>query len=171
MSYGLEYTFGALGSAAPAVSLPNFLCTASLLTGGLRGRKCLDSVVRTAQEQLKHPCVISIVSITNPKHDRILATVKKSNCIPTKSRIGVLKHNWGSSCGIMQRRVTPTILVLTVGERWLQLSDSCQVRIMLGQEKGLWLRKGPEIWASNVHLDIQCHLRHCNILTVHSWSW
>ena len=32
-SYGLEYPFGQLGSAVPAVSPPSFLCTPSLLTG------------------------------------------------------------------------------------------------------------------------------------------
>ncbi|KAK4820316.1 hypothetical protein QYF61_022933 [Mycteria americana] len=33
-SYGTEYPFGQLGSAVPAVSPPNLLCTPSLLTGG-----------------------------------------------------------------------------------------------------------------------------------------
>jgi len=35
MSYGMEYHFGQLKSAVPAVSPPNFLCTPSLLTGGV----------------------------------------------------------------------------------------------------------------------------------------
>ena len=34
-SYGLEYPCGQLGSAVPAVSPPNFLCTPSLLAGGV----------------------------------------------------------------------------------------------------------------------------------------
>ena len=33
MSYGMEYPFGQLGSAVPAVSPPNLLCTSSLFTG------------------------------------------------------------------------------------------------------------------------------------------
>ena len=32
---GMEYPFGQLGSAVPAVSPPNFLCTPSLLAGGV----------------------------------------------------------------------------------------------------------------------------------------
>ena len=35
MSYGMEYSFGLLESAVPAVSPPNFLCTFSLFTGGV----------------------------------------------------------------------------------------------------------------------------------------
>ena len=44
MSYGLEYPFGQLGSAVPAVSPPSSLCTPSLLAGGVRSRNGLDSV-------------------------------------------------------------------------------------------------------------------------------
>jgi len=34
-SYGMEYPFGQLGSAVPAVPPPSSLCTPSLLTGGV----------------------------------------------------------------------------------------------------------------------------------------
>jgi len=34
MTYGMEYPFGQLGSAVPAVSPPDFLCTPSLLVVG-----------------------------------------------------------------------------------------------------------------------------------------
>jgi len=35
MPYGMEYPFGQLGSAVPAVSPSRFLCTPSLLAGGM----------------------------------------------------------------------------------------------------------------------------------------
>jgi len=35
MSYGMEHPFGQLGSAVPAVSLPDYLCTLSPLAGGV----------------------------------------------------------------------------------------------------------------------------------------
>ncbi|KAK4832592.1 hypothetical protein QYF61_024383 [Mycteria americana] len=42
-SYGMECPFGQLGSAVPAVSPPNFLCTPSLLAGGskIEKRACI----------------------------------------------------------------------------------------------------------------------------------
>ena len=44
-SYGMEYLFGQLGSAVPALSPPNFLCTPSLLAGrAVMSSKGLDSV-------------------------------------------------------------------------------------------------------------------------------
>ena len=45
-SYGMEFPFGQLGSAVPAVSPPNFPCTISVLAGGAvwEARKTLDVV-------------------------------------------------------------------------------------------------------------------------------
>jgi len=45
-SYRMEYPIRQLGSAVPAMSTLSFLCTPSLLTGGVvvRSRKGLDSV-------------------------------------------------------------------------------------------------------------------------------
>lgn len=39
MPYDIECPFGDFGSAVPAVTLPTFMCTPSLLTCGLRSRK------------------------------------------------------------------------------------------------------------------------------------
>ncbi|KAK4821599.1 LOW QUALITY PROTEIN: hypothetical protein QYF61_025176 [Mycteria americana] len=44
-SYGMEYPFGQLGSAVPAVSPPSFLCSPSLLAVCIQG-DCVDSVNR-----------------------------------------------------------------------------------------------------------------------------
>lgn len=47
--------------------------------GGVRGRKGLGSVLRTAQQQLKHPSFINTIFSTNPKHSPTPPTLKKIN--------------------------------------------------------------------------------------------
>jgi len=73
MPYGMEYPFGQLGSAVPAVSPPNFLCTPSLLIGGVvrEAEKAL-----TAEQQLKQG-ILNIFLILNQKHSTIPHTRKK----------------------------------------------------------------------------------------------
>ena len=89
--YGMEYPFGQLELAVLAVSPPSFLCTTSLLTGG---------VVWEAEKALmlcKHFSAITKISLyyrhcffsTNPKHRPILVTMKKRNPIPAKTSTGI----------------------------------------------------------------------------------
>jgi len=81
-----------VGSAVPAGSPPNFLCTSTLLTGGgCEEEKRPWLCVSTAQQQLKHPCVINTVFSTNAKHSPILATMKKINSFPAKASAVPLK--------------------------------------------------------------------------------
>ncbi|KAK4829699.1 hypothetical protein QYF61_006074 [Mycteria americana] len=51
-SYGVEYPFGQLGSAVPAVSPPSFLCTPSLLTGP-KYKKDMDLLERVGRRATK----------------------------------------------------------------------------------------------------------------------
>ena len=77
--HSMECPFGQLGSAVPAVSPPNSLCTPSLLTGegGWEAEKALALC--------KHCPIINTVSSTNPKQSPVSATMKKTNSIPAKS--------------------------------------------------------------------------------------
>lgn len=65
-SYGMEYPVGQLGSAV--LAMPH-------LVGPCEKPKRPD-FVSTAQQQLRHSCIINIVSITNPKYSPMLATKK-----------------------------------------------------------------------------------------------
>ena len=85
-SYGMEHPSAHLGSAVLAVSPPSSLCTPSLLTSGaVWGAKQPWCCTSTAQQELKQPCVLSIVFSRNLRHSIIRATVKKSNAIPAKT--------------------------------------------------------------------------------------
>ena len=66
--YGMEYPFGPLGSAVPAMSPHNFLCTPSLTAGGVgwEAGKALTLCTNCSAEK-KHPCAINTVFSTNPK--------------------------------------------------------------------------------------------------------
>lgn len=73
-SHGVEYPFGQLRSAVPAVSP---LVHPSLLAGGVlweteRPWLCLS----TAQQSLKRNCVINTISSINPKNSPIQATLR-----------------------------------------------------------------------------------------------
>jgi len=48
----------------------------------------------TAQQQLKHPCLINAVFHTDPKHSPILATVKKISSIPAKTGTKSGMYRW-----------------------------------------------------------------------------
>ena len=73
-------------SAVPAVSHPNFLCTPSLLAGGVvwEAEKAL-TLCKQCSGKTKHPCIINTVFSTSPKHSLILAAVKKVISIPAKT--------------------------------------------------------------------------------------
>ena len=49
-SHGMEYPFGQLGSAVPAVSPSNLLCTPSLFAGGVRSGAEKTLTVSAAQQ-------------------------------------------------------------------------------------------------------------------------
>lgn len=73
------YPSGLLGSAVQAVSPPIFLCIPSLLGDGEGwGAERLWLCVSSVQQWLKHPCVVSPISIT--EHSPTLATGKGINC-------------------------------------------------------------------------------------------
>jgi len=75
--YCMEYPLGQLGSAVPAMSPPNFLCTwqhEKLQSPWLPG------------SNWKHHYVINIIFIPNPKSNSAPATRKKINSIPDKTR-------------------------------------------------------------------------------------
>ena len=85
-SYGLGYPLGQSGSAVPAVSPPTPCAPpASLLVGWGEKQKSPWLWVSPAQQERKHPWVISTVFSTDPNHSPILATVKKINSIPAKT--------------------------------------------------------------------------------------
>ena len=70
-----------------AVSPPSFLCPpAYSLVGWGEKLKSPWLSVNTAQQQLKHQCVINIILILNPNHITVPATRKKINSIPAETR-------------------------------------------------------------------------------------
>ena len=92
LSYGMEYPFGQLGSAVPAVSPPNFLCTPSLLAGGVGWG------AEKALTQCEHCSAVTKTSLNYQhcfqhysKHSPMLATVKKINSIPAKTSTALQK--------------------------------------------------------------------------------
>ena len=100
MSYGMEYPFGQLGSAVPAASPPSFLCTPSLLAGG---------VVRETEKALtlcKHCSAITKTSLCYQHcfrhkcktYSPLLVTMKKINSIPAKISIPLELTFCQSSC-------------------------------------------------------------------------
>ena len=88
MSYGMGCPFGQLGWLSGLCPLPSSCVPpASSLAGRCEEQKRPWLCVSTAQRELKHPCVISAVSSTNPKHSPIPATMKKIYSIPAKTNI------------------------------------------------------------------------------------
>lgn len=57
----------------------------------MRSWKILHSI-NTAQQLLKHCCVIKIILTLNPKHNNISITKKKINFIPAKTRTSVYRY-------------------------------------------------------------------------------
>ena len=82
--HGMEYPFGQLGSAAPAVLPPRFLHTCLLAEHGKL--KSPWPKISATQQQLKHRNVINIILTLNPKHSTVPATKKKVNSVPAETR-------------------------------------------------------------------------------------
>jgi len=82
----MEYPFDQLGSAVPAVSPPNFLCTPSLLTGRVvQEAKRPWCRASTVQRWVKHHCVVNTVFTTNPKHSTLQMTMKKIHSVQAQT--------------------------------------------------------------------------------------
>jgi len=85
-SYGIGCPFGQLGQLSRLCPLPASCAPpASLLAGWCEEQKRPGLCVSTAQRELKHPCVNSTVSSTNPRHSPIPATKKEINSIPAQT--------------------------------------------------------------------------------------
>ena len=90
---------------------------ASSLVGWCEEQKRPWLCVSAAQQQLKHPCVINIIFILNPKHSTIPVSRKKINFIPAKTRTAWL-HIPNS---LLQNRggvLLPSLMVGKEEARW-----------------------------------------------------
>jgi len=79
----MEYLFGQLGSAVPAVPLPNFLCTPSFLAGGVvvRSRKGLESLTTTEKSvYYQHS------SHTKSKTQHYTSYQEENKCYPSQNQ-------------------------------------------------------------------------------------
>lgn len=85
MLYGVKYTVGQFGSGVLAMLPSSFLCSSSLVECGKLGSPGFK--VSTAQQQLNHQSVTTIILTMYPKHSTASATRKKINSIPSKPRI------------------------------------------------------------------------------------
>lgn len=86
--YSMGYPLGQLVSAILILSSPSFLCLPSpSLAGQYEKLKCPWLCTATAQQQLKHPCVINIGFLPKAKYSTILDTItKKTNSVPSETR-------------------------------------------------------------------------------------
>lgn len=76
--YSMGYPLGQLVSAILILSSPSFLCLPSpSLAGQYEKLKCPWLCTATAQQQLKHPCVINIGFLPKAKYSTILDTITK----------------------------------------------------------------------------------------------
>ena len=80
--YTVGYPFGLLRSAVLAVSTPNSLCTAILLTGGAEWDT--EKSLTLCRCSWAHWCVIGTVLVANPKHPTRQTTVKEINSVTAK---------------------------------------------------------------------------------------
>lgn len=95
MSYGMEYTFEQLGSAVPAISSLSFLCRPNLFVSRtVWGAEKTLTLCSTAQQQLKHPCVINTGFIANPSNSTIQATTKIFILVKTSTLHSLLHINY-----------------------------------------------------------------------------
>ena len=86
-SYGLEYPWASLGQLSQLCPLPASCAPpASLLAGQYEKLKSPWLRISTAQQQLKHQCVINVILILNPKRNTIPATRNKINSTPAETR-------------------------------------------------------------------------------------
>lgn len=74
---GMEYPLVHSGHLSPPHSLPAS-CPPSAYSLWSQNKK------QTAQQQLKHCCVINAILVTNLKHSSLWAAIKKINFIPAK---------------------------------------------------------------------------------------
>ncbi|KFV44559.1 Sodium channel protein type 5 subunit alpha, partial [Gavia stellata] len=66
----------------------------SLILGQYKKLKIPRLSVSTAQQQLKHQCVVNIILLLDPKHRTIPTTRKKINSIPAKTRTVIQRNFW-----------------------------------------------------------------------------
>lgn len=101
MPCDMEFPFGLMGSAVPAVSPSNFLCPpAHLLVGWGEEQKRPWLNVSTAQQQQKYQCV-NFIRILNSKHSTVPSTRKKVNSIPAKAWQLHIATTYLSSSGVV----------------------------------------------------------------------
>lgn len=84
-------------------------------------KKPLGLCVRAAQKQLKHPCVISTISNTNPKYSSISAAIKKINSTPTRTSTNRKKDYSALSKKCLYLRCRFSLLCDTWAFIWSQL--------------------------------------------------
>lgn len=78
--YSMGYFFGQFVSAVLIVSSPSFLCLPTPSQAGQYEKlKCPWLFTATAQQQVKHPCVINVGFLPKAKYNLILDTTKKKN--------------------------------------------------------------------------------------------
>ena len=66
----------------PGCIVPSCLCTPSLAGRATQGAEMSLALCSTAQQQLKHQCVITTIFIKNPRHNIVWASMKKTDSIP-----------------------------------------------------------------------------------------
>lgn len=78
--YSMGYFFGQFVSAVLILSSPSFLCLPTPSQAGQYEKlKCPWLFTATAQQQVKHPCVINVGFLPKAKYNLILDTTKKKN--------------------------------------------------------------------------------------------
>jgi len=89
-SYGMDYPVVQVRSAVSAVFPPNFLCTSSLLTGGVGWEAEKALILYKHCSAVTKTSLYYAVSSTNPKHSPTVATIKKINSIPAQTSRDVM---------------------------------------------------------------------------------
>lgn len=87
MLSGMKYSSGQLGSAVPTIFPASFLCPCSATEHEALKSPCLWEI--TAQQQLKHQCVINTILILSQTHT-VQATKGKMKSVPAESRTRAL---------------------------------------------------------------------------------
>lgn len=85
MPYSMECPFGQSGSAVPLWPLPTPCAPSYSPHWWSRGGAENILTTSAAEAELKHPCLIKVVSSINPNQTPIPATVKKTNSIQHKT--------------------------------------------------------------------------------------
>lgn len=87
--YSMGYFFGQFVSAVLILSSPSVLCLPSPSQAGQYEKlKCPWLFTATAQQQVKHPCLINVGFLPKAKYNLILDTTKKKkiNSVPAETR-------------------------------------------------------------------------------------